>query len=63
MVNSANLDMFLGKHYNIQTDMCKVGKQCDRYKQVVAAKTRWVGCAAVGCEKDRYFENIRVFIK
>ena len=49
----ANLDTVLGKHYNIQTDMCKVGKQCDRYKQVVAAKTRWVGCAAVGCEKGR----------
>ena len=40
-----------GKHYNIQTDMCKDSKQCDRYKQVVAAQTRWVGCAAVGCEK------------
>ena len=24
---------------------------CGRYKQVVAANTRWVGCAAVGCEK------------
>ena len=22
------------KHYNIMTDMCKKGKQCDRYKQV-----------------------------